>query len=148
MAVEYVREGPVVTLWLNRPEARNAYDIPLLRTLRRALARAERDPEVRAIVVRGRGEAFCVGADLGLLETGASWIELSRFVGRVFDRLAESRKVTIAAVHGHAVAGGFELMLACDFVVAAEDARIGDGHIRNGLLGSVGPSHRLPRIVG
>lgn len=146
--VEYAKEGPVATLWLNRPDARNAYDLPMLRALGRALSAAERDAEVRAIVVRGRGDAFCVGADLSLLEGGASWIELSRFVGRVFDRFAQSRKVTIAAVHGYTVAGGFELMLACDFAVAAEDARIGDRHLHNGLFGSVGPVHRLPRIVG
>jgi enoyl-CoA hydratase len=146
--VEYVKEAPLATLWLNRPEARNAFDIPLLRALRRGLAKADRDPEVRAIVVRGRGDSFCVGADLSLLESGSSWIELSRFVARTYDGLSESRKVTIAAVHGLAVAGGFEMMLACDFAVAAEDARIGDGHIRNGLYGSAGPIHRLPRMIG
>jgi enoyl-CoA hydratase/carnithine racemase len=135
-------------LWLNRPEVRNAFDIPMLRGLRRALATADRDPDVRAIVVRGRGDSFCVGADLALLEGGHSWIELSRFVSRIYEGLSGSRKVTIAAVHGHAVAGGFEMMLACDFAVAAEDARIGDGHIRNGLYGSAGPIYRLPRMIG
>ena len=147
-SVEYARDGAVATLWLNRPEARNAYDQPMLRALQRALGAAERDAAVRAIVVRGRGESFCVGADPAMLDSGASWIALSRRVAGVFDRLAESPKVTIAAVHGHAVAGGFELMLACDFAVATEDALIGDRHIRSGLFGSVGATHRLPRIVG
>jgi enoyl-CoA hydratase len=146
--VEYEKAPPLATVWLNRPDVRNAFDLPMLRGLRRALAAAERDPEVRAIVVRGRGGSFCVGADLALLDSGASWIELSRFVSRTYDRLTESRKVTIAAVHGYAVAGGFELMLACDLAVAAEDARIGDGHIRTGLFGSAGPIYRLPRIIG
>lgn len=146
--VEYETALPLATVWLNRPDARNAFDLPMLRALRRALARAERDPEVRAIVVRGRGDSFCVGADLSLLRSAVSWIELSRFVSHTYDRLTESRKVTIAAVHGYAVAGGFELMLACDFAVAAEDAKIGDGHIRNGLFGSAGPIYRLPRMIG
>jgi enoyl-CoA hydratase/carnithine racemase len=146
--VEYEKVPPLATVWLNRPEARNAFDLPMLRGLRRALAGAERDPEVRAIVVRGRGSSFCVGADLALLDSGASWIELSRFVSRTYDRLTDSRKVTIAAVQGYAVAGGFELMLACDFALASEDAKIGDGHIRSGLFGSAGPIYRLPRIIG
>lgn len=140
--------GPVATIWLNRPEARNAYDLDMIRGLRRGVARAERDPGVRVIVVRGRGESFCVGADLALLDSGHSWPELVDFVVAAFDRLAESRKVTIAAIHGYAIAGGFELMLACDFVVAAADARIGDFHIRNGLFGSAGPIYRLPRMIG
>jgi enoyl-CoA hydratase len=148
LSVEYVKAAPLATVWLNRPDARNAYDLPMLRSLRRMLAAAERDSDVRAIVVRGRGDSFCVGADLSLLGEGHSWIELSQFVSRTFDRLAGSRKVTIAAVHGYAVAGGFELMLACDFAVAAVDARIGDGHIRNGLYGSAGPIYRLPRLIG
>jgi enoyl-CoA hydratase/carnithine racemase len=147
-SIEFVKEAPVATIWLNRPEVRNAFDVPMLRALRRALAAAERDPEVRAIVLRGRGESFCAGADLALLDGGHSWIELSRFVSRTYERLSGSRKVTIAAVHGHAVAGGFEMMLACDFAVAAEDSRIGDGHIRNGLFGSAGPIYRLPRMIG
>lgn len=146
--MEYVKEGPVAALWLNRPETRNAFDLPMLRALRACLAKAERDRDVRAIVLRGRGDSFCVGADLSLLEDGSSWIELSRYVGRTFDGISEARKVTIAAVHGFALAGGFEMMLACDFAVAAEDARIGDGHIRHGLYGSAGPIHRLPRMIG
>ena len=146
--VEYEAAPPLATVWLNRPEVRNAFDVPMLRGLRRALVRAERDPETRAIVVRGRGSAFCSGADLSQLDSGVSWIELSRFVSRTYERLTQSRKVTIAAVHGYAVAGGFELMLACDFAVATEDAQIGDGHIRNGLFGSAGPIYRLPRMIG
>jgi enoyl-CoA hydratase/carnithine racemase len=146
--VEYVSEAPIATIWLNRPKVRNAFDLDLLRALRRGLTRADRDPEIRAIVVRGRGDSFCVGADLELLQSGRSWIELSQFVTATYDALAGARKVTIAAVHGYAVAGGFEMMLACDFAVAAEDAKIGDGHIRNGLYGSAGPIYRLPRMIG
>ncbi len=146
--VVYTRDPPLAVVWLNRPAKRNAFDLTMLRALRRALARAEADPEVRAIVLRGRGDSFCVGADPALLDSGHSWLELSRFVSRVYDGLAGSRKVTIAAVHGFAVAGGFEMMLACDFAVATEDARIGDGHIRHGLYGSAGPIHRLPRMIG
>jgi len=147
-AVEYAKDGVLATLWLNRPERRNTFDLAMLRALRDRLARAEADPDVRAVVIRGRGDSFCAGADPSLLASGGSWIDLSRTVARTFDAVADARKVTIAVVHGYAVAGGFELMLACDFTVAAEDAGIGDGHIRHGLFGSAGSSHRLPRLVG
>jgi enoyl-CoA hydratase/carnithine racemase len=147
-AIQYERSGPVATIWLNRPDVRNAYDLAMLRGLRRAVLRAEADGDAAVIVVRGRGDSFCGGADLALLEGGHSWLELASFVGQIFRRLAESRKVTIAALHGWAVAGGFELMLACDLAVAAEDSRIGDFHIRNGLFAGAGTVHRLPRLVG
>jgi enoyl-CoA hydratase/carnithine racemase len=148
-AIQYECEhGGIATIWLNRPEARNAYDVAMLRALRRALVRAERDTDAGVIVVRGRGDSFCSGADVALLDGGDSLLELASFVGRIFRRLGESTKVTIAAVHGWTIAGGFELMLACDLAVAAEEARIGDFHIRNGLYAGAGAAHRLARLVG
>jgi enoyl-CoA hydratase/carnithine racemase len=153
--IEYSCEPPVATIWLNRPDARNAFDVDMMRGLRRAVARAERDTRVRAVVVRGRGDCFSVGGDIRMLEgdpqrvgSGHSWLELAQFMVESMDRLSEGRKITIAAVHGFAIAGGFELMLACDFAVATEDAKIGDFHIRNGLFGSAGPIYRLPRMIG
>src|SRR5579859_6445055 len=107
-AVEYEKDGVLAMLWLNRPERRNTFDLAMLRALRDGLARADADADVRAIIIRGRGDAFCAGADPSLLGAGGSWIELSRTVARTFDAIAGARKVTIAAVHGYAVAGGFE----------------------------------------
>lgn len=147
-SVEYAAEGSVATLWLRGAGRHNAYDLPLLASLRAGLRRADAEPEIRAIVIRGRGESFCAGADFSLLSSGGSWVELSRAVAGTFDAVSNARKVTIAAVHGYAVGGGFELMLACDLAVAAEDAQIGDGHIRHGLFGSAGSPHRLARVVG
>jgi enoyl-CoA hydratase/carnithine racemase len=147
-SIQYERSGSIATLWLNRPDVRNAYDVTMLRDLSSSIRRAEADVDVAAIVLRGRGDSFCAGADLALLDGGHSWLELSSFVARIFHRLADARKVTIAALHGWAVAGGFELMLACDLAVAAEDSRIGDLHIRNGLYAGAGTIYRLPRLVG
>ena len=79
-------------------------------------------------------------------ETG--WSGLAYSVARTFKRISESRRITIAVVHGWTVAGGFELMLACDFALAAEDARIGDFHIRHGLFAGAGTIYRLPRLIG
>jgi enoyl-CoA hydratase len=146
--VEYEPRGAAVTLWLNRPEVKNAYDLPLLHALEAALARAEADAANRVVVVRGRGDSFCAGADVSMLRGEVAWSSLGAEVERSFKRIAESRRITIAAVHGWAVAGGFELMLACDLAVATEDARIGDFHIRHGLFAGAGTIYRLPRLIG
>jgi enoyl-CoA hydratase/carnithine racemase len=146
--VEYEPRGAVVTLWLNRPEVKNAYDLDLLRALDAGLTRAEADDESRVVVVRGRGDSFCAGADISMLTGDVPWSELGGTVAGIFRRIADSRRITVAAVHGWAVAGGFELMLACDLAVAAEDARIGDFHIRHGLFAGAGTIYRLPRLIG
>ena len=147
-SLEYEADGPVATIWLNRPQAKNAYDLELLQALDGALARAEADPAGRVVVIRGRGDSFCAGADFSLLTGETPWSELSDTVARTFKRISESRRLTIAAVHGWTVAGGFELMLACDFALAADDARIGDFHIRHGLFAGAGTIYRLPRLIG
>jgi enoyl-CoA hydratase/carnithine racemase len=147
-SVEYEPGGAVATLWLNRPQVKNAYDLETLRTLDELLTRAETDPETRVVVLRGRGDSFCAGADLSMLDGGAAWSDVAAAVGRIFDRVAASRRVTMAAAHGWAVAGGFELMMACDLAVAAEESRIGDFHIRHGLFAGAGTIYRLPRLIG
>lgn len=146
--VECETRGAVATIWLNRPDVRNAYDLGMLAGIEAALARVEADDATRVVVLRGRGDCFCAGADMAMLEAGVPWSELSAHVGRVFTRISEARRVTVAAVHGWAVGGGFELMLACDLAVAAHESRIGDYHIRNGLFAGAGTSYRLPRLVG
>ena len=147
-SVEYVPGGAVATVWLNRPHVKNAYDLETLGALDAALTRAESDPETRVVVLRGRGDSFSAGADLSMLSGEAAWSDLAGAVGRIFDRIAASRRVTVAAVHGWTVAGGFELMLACDLAVAAEESRIGDFHIRHGLFAGAGTIYRLPRLIG
>jgi enoyl-CoA hydratase/carnithine racemase len=146
--VEYEPRGALVTLWLNRPDVKNAYDLDLLRSLADGLTRAEADEHSRVVVVRGRGDSFCAGADISMLTGEVAWSELGAAVERIFRRIADARRITVAAVHGWAVAGGFELMLACDLAVAAEDARIGDFHIRHGLFAGAGTTYRLPRLIG
>jgi enoyl-CoA hydratase/carnithine racemase len=147
-SVEAERNGALITLWLNRPRRKNAYDLELLRALDDALTSAEADEESRVVVIRGRGDSFCAGADISMLAGEAAWSDVAAAVAGVFKRVSESRRVTIAAVHGWTVAGGFELMLACDLALAAEDARIGDFHIRHGLFAGAGTIYRLPRLVG
>ncbi|MBT2266073.1 enoyl-CoA hydratase/isomerase family protein [Rhodococcus erythropolis] len=144
--------GPVRTLTLNRPDRRNALDPALIEALDAAIADAEAQAGVGCLVLAGAGKSFCAGADLQyfltLADAPSGPTEFLRRVSAVVTRLERSRLPVVAAVHGHAVAGGLELALACDVVVASDDALIGDGHIRKNLLPAAGSSVRLPRKVG
>lgn len=144
--------GAVRWLWLNRPARRNALNAELVTALDEALTDAEHSAAVRAVVLAGRGPGFCAGADLAHLlmldDAGRHPIQFLREVSDLATRLETTGLPVIAALHGHAVAGGLELALACDAVVAAEDTLIGDGHVRNMLIPAGGSSVRLPRKLG
>jgi len=151
--VQYEVDDGVATLWLNRPEVKNCVNWELLVQLGAALQRAEDDEAVRVVLIRGRGRTFCAGADLNMLDaeflgTTNNSVKIAQVSARTFDRAFNLAKPTIAVVEGHAVAGGFELMISCDFAIAADDAKIGDFHIRRALFGGAGPIYRLPRYIG
>jgi len=151
--VQYEVAGGVATIWFNRPEVRNCVNWELLMQFGAALERAEEDPDVRVVVVRGRGNTFCAGADLNMLDaeylgTTNNSVKIAQVSARTYDRAFNLAKPTIAVVEGYAVAGGFELMISCDFAVVADDAKIGDFHIRRALFGGAGPIYRLPRYIG
>src|SRR5919197_6084763 len=151
--IQYEVADGVATVWLNRPEVRNCVNWGLLTQLGAAVERAEADPEVRVVLFRGRGGTFCAGADLNMLndeflQTTTASIELAQVSARTYDRIFNLKKPTVAVVEGYAVAGGFELMISCDFCIAASDAQIGDFHIRRALFGGAGPIYRLPRYIG
>jgi enoyl-CoA hydratase len=151
--VQYERSGAVVTIWLNRPEVRNCINWETLVALAEAVDRAEKDEEARAVLFRGRGHTFCAGADLNMLGgefigTSTQSLELAQLSAKTYDHIYNMRKPTIAVVEGYAVAGGFELFISCDFALVADDAKIGDFHIRRGVFGGAGPIYRLPRYIG
>ena len=151
--IQYEVEDHVATVWLNRPEVRNCVNWELLTQLAAAVERADRDDDVRVVLFRGRGGTFCAGADLNMLNgeflaTTTKSIELAQVSARTYDRIFNLKKPTIAVVEGYAVAGGFELMISCDFCIASTDAKIGDFHIRRALFGGAGPIYRLPRYIG
>ena len=135
-------------LTLNRPEAMNA----LSRALRAALARAfedcQADPDVRVLILTGRGKAFCAGMDLK--EMGSSLHDnAAAEVGNEVARAMEAFEgPIIGAINGHAVTGGLELALACDVLIASERARFADTHARVGILPGWGLSQKLPRLIG
>lgn len=146
------RHGATTTITLNRPRQLNALNPDLISAMNAALTEAEQDGTTRAIVITGAGPSFCAGADLKYFldvdRGGDSPISFLREVSALCTRLETSPLPIVAAVHGHAVAGGLELALACDVTVAADSARIGDGHVLNNLLPAAGASVRLPRKVG
>jgi enoyl-CoA hydratase len=154
-SITFSRRGAALWIELNRPHALNSISPQMIDELHGALDEAERDADVRAVVITGAGRAFCAGADLkavasmpGAGNSNAATIAFLDAVRRLADRIEQFRLPVIAAVNGLAIAGGFELVLACDLVVAAESARLGDGHAKYGLLPGGGGSVRLPRRVG
>lgn len=146
--------GPVAWIRLNRPRAMNALNHDLLDALDSALDAVENDVVIRVAVLTGAGGVFCAGADLkGLVGADGSVDEdallmLVRRAGATISRIPAVGKPVIAAVNGLAVAGGLELVLACDLVVAAKGARLGDAHANYGLLPGGGGAVRLARVVG
>lgn len=143
----------VAWLTLNRPEQRNALDLPTLRALHEQLLACESDPAVRVVVLSGAGKGFCAGADLaewaeaearGALET-YGWTQLAH---EVMARLYCLAKPTIAAVNGAAVGAGMDLALCCDFRLAARSARFRAGYTRMAYAPDAGASWHLPRLIG
>lgn len=143
------REGAVGILTLHRPERANAYDPDMLGLLAEGLVQFESDERVGAIVVEAAGEgAFCGGADLTRLAEARPEDALDLESQRVFDQIARSPLVSVAAVHGAAVAGGFELALACDLRVLGPAARFHLPETALGLIPSAGGCTRLTRLLG
>src|SRR5262249_52641155 len=133
------RRGHVLVLTMNRPERRNALSPGLIQELLVAFVDANVDPEIRCIVLTGAGDlAFCAGADLKARseadKAGKPFIPLTSNVTRyLFEAVLETTKPVIAAINGPAVAGGFELALACDIRIAAEHTVFGLPEAKRGM---------------
>jgi enoyl-CoA hydratase len=131
-----VQEG-IARITINRPDRRNALSWTVITELRAAMAQVKSDPEVRVVVLTGAGDrAFSAGADLGGMASGAGFTDLHDARGelaRLFLDMYQLGKPTIARVRGYALAGGFGLALACDLVIAADDAQFGTPEIDVGL---------------
>jgi enoyl-CoA hydratase/carnithine racemase len=138
--------GAIAVVTLNRPHARNAVSRALAWGLDRAVKAVEADDAVRVAVLTGNGPAFCAGADLKEMAGGDEPLSRSTpdggFAGFVF---APRRKPWIAAVNGPAVAGGFEIVLACELAVASSSAVFGLPEVKRGLSATAGGIFRLPR---
>jgi enoyl-CoA hydratase len=145
--VDIEQRGRVGIITLNRPEARNAVNGDIAQGVEAGLDRFEADDDVQAVIITGAGPTFCAGADLKLVATGrGSEMATKRgnFAGIV---KRDFPKPIIAAVNGPALAGGFEIVLACDLVVAADHATFGLPEAKRGLFAAAGGLIRLPKRI-
>ena len=142
--LELARDGGVLILTMNRPEARNAIDQLLARAIEAAVSELDADPGLVVGVLTGAGGTFCSGMDLKAFARGER-VTTSRGFGGLTERPPE--KPMIAAVEGWALAGGCEIALACDLVVAARGARFGIPEVKRGLVAAAGGLSRLPHAV-
>jgi enoyl-CoA hydratase len=147
MIIERERRGRVEILTINRPEARNAVNADVARGIEAALDDVEADNDVWAVVVTGRGPVFSAGADLKAVAAGRGLELMTERGGFAGITQRAFPKPLIAAVNGPALAGGFEIVLSCDLVVAADDARFGLPEVTRGLFASAGGLVRLPKRV-
>ena len=150
--VGYSVTGGIARIVLNRPQQLNAISPALLEDLDRVCAAVESDPMVRAVMLTAAGRAFCAGADLKavreLSPDPEKWARFMRLWHRVFNRIEALPVPMVAGVLGLALAGGLELTLVADLVVADAAARLGDQHANFGLVAGGGGSQRLPRLIG
>jgi enoyl-CoA hydratase len=137
------RRGGVLLITLNRPDARNAVNVALAEGVAAALDTLDGDADLRAGVLTGAGKGFSAGMDLKAFLAGErAWIGDRGFAGIV---QRASRKPLIAAIEGFALAGGLEIALSCDLIVAARDARLGVPEVKRSLVASAGALRRLPQ---
>jgi len=157
--VEVDLEDHVATLWLNRPEKRNAMSADMWVDIPAAMAELDADDSVRTVVLAARGEAFTVGIDIGMLATlqpagesqATANMKLYRQIKemqRTASCFADSPKPVIAAIQGYCLGAGMDLITACDIRLASEDATFSIRETRMGLVADIGTLQRLPAIVG
>lgn len=155
--------GHIATLWLDRPEKRNAMSREMVEDLPRAMAAIAANDDIRAVVIAGRGKSFCVGIDLASLGGGDSQgegaakvsgataslrqIKVTRDFQASISSVAECPVPVIAAIHSYCIGAGMDLVTACDIRLASEDALFGVRETKIGIVADVGTLQRLPGIV-
>ncbi len=146
--VETSIDGHVALLRLNRPEARNALSPEMMDLLAAELERLDPGPEVRCVVIAGSDEVFAAGADIKAMSERSFAEALTHPASAFWRRLAAVKTPVIAAVSGYALGGGCELALACDMIVADQEATFGQPEINLGIIPGGGGTQRLARVLG
>jgi enoyl-CoA hydratase len=155
----FEKEGPITTLTFNRPERRNCLDHETMAEMERLVRQVRDERDTRVLVITGSGAAFCAGADVSGAKEAKDSAErqrvyesrikgLPRMIGRVFDQITRLDCMTIAAVNGHAVGGGWSLALGCDFIVAAEHAQFWVPEVDLGAAFTGGPALVMAARMG
>ena len=152
MAYEFIlaeQRGKVGLITLNRPKQMNALNAKLMQELSEAMYAFDADDGVGAILITGNEKAFAAGADIvAMKDWGFIDVYRDDYITRDWEHIRKIRKPVIAAVAGYALGGGNELAMACDIVIAAENAKFGQPEINLGILPGAGGTQRLPRGVG
>lgn len=149
--IDVTRDGPLATIWLDREARYNAITVELMTSLIAAAGEVSEDDRVRAVIIRGRGRHFSVGADLkapGQRQTLQARRRATETGGRLMRALQEIRQPTICALNGAANGGGACIASACDFRIAADSARVGYGEVRLGMPLMWGALPLCVRLVG
>jgi enoyl-CoA hydratase len=142
-------KGAVGLITLHRPQALNALNTALTGELKGALDAFEEDPAIGAILLTGSEKAFAAGADIKeMKDRDFVDVYLADFITKDWERLAQCRKPTIAAVAGYALGGGCEIAMMCDIIIAADNAKFGQPEITIGTMPGAGGTQRLTRAVG
>lgn len=146
-------KGGVSTITLNRPKALNAFNMELLGALDQAMTAAAEDEAVRVVVLTGEGRAFSAGVDLKMLAAGGTSGgsidgSLNDLARNIIQTIETMPKPVIAKVNGFCFTGALEIALACDLIVASDEAVFGDTHAKVGIRPTWGMTQRLPRAVG
>lgn len=147
------KDEGVARIILNRPDAMNAMTPEMLHELETAQKIVMDDGNMRVLILTGKGNAFCSGADFGLIsrlqgmEPEQVFQEL-RYIQDVITVFETMEKPVIASINGYALGGGLDMVLACDFRIAAKGVRVGTQYINAGLMPDVGGTQRLPRLIG
>jgi enoyl-CoA hydratase/carnithine racemase len=145
--VEVERTDAIATLWLNRPDSRNALSVDMCDAIVASLARLDRDDQARVLLVRGRGSVFCSGADFAAV-SGAGGLEFLPAFERMLEAVARHRLPTIAVIQGAALGGGLQLATVCDFRVADDSAKLGIPSSKLGILVNFENVERLVLLAG
>ena len=146
--VDYEVRGHVAIITLNRPEARNAINGEVAQAMEEVLDRVEADPDVWVSVLAANGPVFCAGADLKAINAGKAG-ELATSKGG-FGGIVNypRRKPMVAAIDGLATAGGCEIALSCDMIIASSQASFGLAEVKRNLVAAAGGLYRLPKVIG
>ena len=140
-------QGPVATLTLRRPEARNALSIELCDAIVSRLEEINEDPAARVVIIAGEGKVFCSGADFAAV-SGPGALDFLPAFERMLEAVAHHRLPTIACIHGAALGGGLQLATVCDFRIVADDARLGIPSSRLGIVVNFENVQRLVLLAG
>lgn len=145
----YEKQDNICVITLNRPDQLNALSPDVYRELYQACEDIDADDDIRVVIFKGNGKAFCAGADLKAMQPSLQKASLAvkylEMCHRTYNRIEDLTKPTIAQVHGMCLAGGIELIESCDIIIACESARIGDQHSARGLVPGGGSTQRLIR---